>query len=275
VDKIIELTPIEYYNSENRCRIWEYEYIDLTPAVNRLKEKFGDKLIIHDNPDGSSTFQYLKKPPLIIKKGRIYATSEDVTKYGLKQCEHQATFPLRLLKYNKYLKQYLKGAKRTSIPLPRFEFLKSSFQVNQTKVGDGLKITLTRAGIYTYKGITRLAFDITAENTSNKKAILYLTKTVICDELGHQFGIRIKRIRKTYNKVVHLKPNSVKEIYCYSSRKVNEIGKDVKIVGLYSYKPQEKERIFIKNPVIGEFSAKFKVVPPHRTDFEFGFNLGN
>jgi len=224
-DSLVRIDPIGYATRKGTGRITVWSYKRFSP---KLTAKVYERICIEKNafmvdvielPDKSIVHQYPNKPKIVINSedGRLYTTRKDLEKYGRIACEHQATFPMRLLFYGHT--EFIEGVSKREMSLAEFRFLQSRVEINDTVIKDDLKITLLDAGIYQYRNSNVLGFTIGIENMmDNATVMLRLDMMKVSDDMGYSYEVDTHGLEK-------VTPNSKSETYFYASR----FKKDTKI----------------------------------------------
>ena len=151
-------------------------------------------------------YHYPNQPKIIIRNGRLHTLQSDITKFGEKKCQHQATILLRLLYYPKSKRNILNATRKT-VTFARLVFLKKATTVNKVKNVGNFEFTLLRHGEYKPDKYYRVGFDLKMKNNSNP-CLLDLDAKVV----------GINKTRSFPNKREWFKKNQEKEIHYHSTR---------------------------------------------------------
>ena len=200
-DSLVRIDPIGYATRKGTGRITVWSYKRFSP---KLTAKVYERICIEKNafmvdlielPDKSIVHQYPNKPKIVINSedGRLYTTRKDLEKYGRIACEHQATFPMRLLFYGHT--EFIEGVSKREMSLAEFRFLQSRVKINDTVIEDDVKITLSHAGIYQYRNSNVLGFTIKVENMRDDRTVtLRPDMTEVFDDQGRPYTVGSKGV---------------------------------------------------------------------------------
>jgi len=189
------IEPISYNTRgvQGRVTVWKYERIS-----SKLTAEIYQSVCIRHNAseikviellDGSIFHKYPNKPAIIVNHsdGKLYTTKKELAEYGRRSCQHQATFPLKLLYYDKQYRELVQGVNRREMSLGEF-FLLSAIEVCDSVIKHGVVVTLTKTGMSEYEGKPVFGFAIKIENKRRGTRILLGSGMVqVFDELGNSY----------------------------------------------------------------------------------------
>jgi hypothetical protein len=120
---LVDIEVVEY--DQTRIRKWTYTRVstpifsssdlvdDLVPSNSKKQPR------VWTDADGNIWYRYPYRANVVLRKedGRVCIPKNDLQRYGLARCQHQASFLLRLLHYRKGQPSLLIEAKRKRMRL--------------------------------------------------------------------------------------------------------------------------------------------------------------